>query len=86
MLGSEAGRSFREEVSDEQEKAHAGADHHATWRFGVALVLANETGHRIGAVRRLRWSDIDFENVLITWRAESEKSGWVPRRGLVAVF
>jgi putative transposase len=30
MLGSEAGRSFREEVSDEQEKAHAGADHHGT--------------------------------------------------------
>jgi integrase len=46
------------------------------WRFRVALVLANETGHRIGAVRRLRWSDIDFENVLITWRAESEKSGY----------
>ena len=30
MLGSEAGRSFREEVSDGQEKAHAGADHHGT--------------------------------------------------------
>ncbi len=29
------------------------------WRFRVALVLAHETGHRIGAIRQLRWSDID---------------------------
>ncbi len=26
------------------------------WRFRVALVLAHETGHRIGAIRQLRWS------------------------------
>ena len=31
------------------------------WRFRVALVLAHETGHRIGAIRQLRWSDIDSE-------------------------
>ena len=31
------------------------------WRFHVALVLAHETGHRIGAIRQLRWFDIDFE-------------------------
>ena len=29
------------------------------WRFRVALVLAHETRHRIGAIRQLRWSDID---------------------------
>jgi len=29
------------------------------WRFYVALVLAHETGHRIGSIRRLRWSDVD---------------------------
>ena len=27
------------------------------WRFRVALVLAHETGQRIGAIRQLRWSD-----------------------------
>ena len=45
------------------------------WRFHVALVLAHETGHRIGAIRQLRWSDIDLANSTICWRGESEKTG-----------
>ena len=45
------------------------------WRFELALVLAHETGHRIGAIRRLRWSDVDLEHKLVTWRAESDKTG-----------
>ena len=31
------------------------------WRFRVAVVIAHETGHRIGAIRQLRWSGIDSE-------------------------
>ena len=46
------------------------------WRFQVALVLAHETGHRIGAIRQLRWCDIDFERGTIVWRAEHDKSGY----------
>ena len=46
------------------------------WRFHVALVLAHETGHRIGAIRQLRWLDIDFEGRTIHWRAEHDKSGY----------
>ncbi len=46
------------------------------WRFRVALILAHETGHRIGAIRVLRWSDLDFEGASIHWRAESEKTGY----------
>ena len=46
------------------------------WRFQVALVLAHETGHRIGAIRELRWSDIDLDAGLIQWRAEHEKTGY----------
>ena len=46
------------------------------WRFRVALVLAHETGHRIGAIRQLRWSDIDFEGGAVRWRAEHEKTGY----------
>ena len=46
------------------------------WRFRVALVLAHETGHRIGAIRQLRWSDIDLEVGAIRWRAEHEKTGY----------
>ena len=45
------------------------------WRFHVALVLAYETGHRTGAIRKLTWSDIDFEGKTIRWRAEHEKTG-----------
>ncbi len=46
------------------------------WRFRVALVIAHETGHRIGAIRQLRWSDIDVERDTIRWRAEHEKTGY----------
>ena len=46
------------------------------WRFGAALVLAHETGHRIGAIRQLRWFDIYFEGGTILWRAEHDKSGY----------
>ena len=49
------------------------------WRFRVALVLAHETGHRIGAIRRLRWSDVDMGAGVIRWRAEHEKSGFEDR-------
>ena len=46
------------------------------WRFRVALVLAHETGHRIGAIRQLRWSDVDIEGRTIRWRREHEKTGY----------
>ena len=45
------------------------------WRFRVALVLAHETGHRIGAIRKLQWTDTDIEGRTIRWRAEHEKTG-----------
>lgn len=43
--------------------------------FGLLVLLAHETGHRIGAIRRLRWSDIDLDQETIHWRAESDKIG-----------
>lgn len=43
--------------------------------FELALVLAHETGHRIGAIRQLRWSDVDLKEKRITWRAENDKIG-----------
>ena len=46
------------------------------WRFRVALIVAHETGHRIGAIRQLQWSDIDFIGGNIRWRAEHEKTGY----------
>ncbi len=54
------------------------------WRFRVALVLAHETGHRIGAIRQLRWSDIDLGAGVIRWRAEHEKTGFEHRTPVTA--
>jgi integrase len=44
-------------------------------RFLLAVVLAHETGHRIGAIRQLRWSDLDLEAKTVAWRAETDKTG-----------
>jgi integrase len=62
-------------LTDEEYRALLEVSEVVDWRFHVALVLAHETGHRIGAIRQLRWSDIDLEEKLIRWRAETEKTG-----------
>ena len=49
------------------------------WRFRIALVVAHETGHRIGAIRQLRWTDIDLDRRPIHWRGEHEKTGYEHR-------
>ena len=43
----------------------------------LALVLANETGHRIGAIRKLRRSDLHLDSRpgSITWPEDSDKQG-----------
>ena len=46
------------------------------WRFRVALILAHETGHRIGAIRNLLWSDVDLDGETIRWQARHEKTGY----------
>ncbi len=61
-------------LSEEEYQALLGVSREVDWRFHVALVLAHETGHRIGAIRHLRWSDIDLEARAIRWRAEHEKT------------
>lgn len=39
------------------------------------LVLVHETGHRISAVRHLRWSDVEYRSLTprVTWRGEVDK-------------
>ena len=63
-------------LSDEEYRALLKVSRRVDWRFHVALVLAHETGHRIGAIRKLQWTDIDFEGRIIRWRAEHEKTGY----------
>ncbi len=63
-------------LSEEEYHAMLGVSRQVDWRFHVAFVLAHETGHRIGAIRNLRWADIDFEGREVRWRAEHEKTGY----------
>ena len=71
-------------LTEDEYRALLGVSRQVGWRFHVALVLAHETGHRIGAIRKLRWSDIDRERGVIRWRAEHEKSGYEHRTPVTA--
>ena len=66
-------------LAEEEYQALLQVSRQVDWRFHVALVLAHETGHRIGAIRQLRWSDIDLEARVIRWRGEHEKTGYAHR-------
>jgi len=44
-------------------------------RMELALVLAEATGARIGAIRGLRWSDVAFDPASICFRAKFDKRG-----------
>ena len=66
-------------LSDEEYRSLLKVSRRVDWRFHVALVLAHETGHRIGAIRKLQWNDIDIEGRTIRWRAEHEKTGYEHR-------
>lgn len=66
----------RVSISNDEYRAMLSVSQRIDWRFHVALRLAHETGHRIGAIRQLRWADIDLENGMIRWRAETEKTGY----------
>jgi len=63
-------------LTEEEYRALLGVSRKVDWRFRVALVLAHETGHRIGAVRKLQWDDIDLDGETIRWRSEHEKTGY----------
>lgn len=63
-------------LSQEQYEALFGASGNIGPLFQLALVLAHETGHRIGSIRLLRWLDTDLEKGTIRWRGENDKIGF----------
>ena len=63
-------------MDDARYKAMLSVAVEVDWRFKGALVLAHETGHRIGAILRLRWSDVDLETRRVLWRKASDKVGF----------
>jgi len=66
----------RPAVTEAQYQALLVAARKLDWRVGLTLVLANETGHRLSAIRHLRWSDLDLERSRIRWRAAHDKIGF----------
>jgi len=64
----------RPRLTESQYQAMREVAKNMDWRFLVALVLAHETGHRIGSIRQLRWSDWVSEE-WIRWRRSNYKIG-----------
>lgn len=62
-------------LTEEQYQALHKAAQAFDWRIALALVFANETGHRISAIRQVRWSDVDLVQDRIRWRAAHDKIG-----------
>ena len=56
-------------LDEDEHQALFRASREMEWRVHVALVLAHETGHRIGAIRQLLWPDFDLEAGVGRWRA-----------------
>lgn len=66
----------RPSLSEAQAQAILEASREIDWRGRVAFVLPHETGHRIGSIRTLRWSDIDRERGWMRWREDTDKENW----------
>jgi integrase len=71
-------------TSKERYRAMLAVAPKVDWRCEIALVLTYETGRRIGAVRQLRWADVDLEDLRIRWREESDKIGLEKIRPITA--
>jgi integrase len=63
-------------ITDEQFQAMLKVSRTISPLFELALVLAHETGHRIGSTRLLKWSDVAIEAKTIRWRGENDKIGF----------
>ncbi len=69
----------RTDAKTPEGRAAADADREKWIHTELALVLLEATGRRAGAIRQLRWEDINFTTAEITWRAATDKKGqeWV---------
>jgi integrase len=69
----------RRTVQELAEQAKSEAARRKWLKLALALILAEATGRRLGAIRQLRWDDIDLSARMIRWRAETDKKGkeWI---------
>jgi integrase len=63
----------RSAIAELREREEDDADRVRWVQLGLALVIAEATGRRIGAVRQLRWDDIDLTRGRILFRAATDK-------------
>lgn len=66
----------REAARQLAENDETPPDRRTAWiQLELALVLAEATGRRLGAIRQLRWDDWDFERCTVRWRGVADKRG-----------
>ena len=72
-------QTTRKAIQDFAGKAKSDAQRRQWLKLELALTLAEATGRRLGAIRQLRWEDVDLNGSTIRWRAETDKKGkeWV---------
>ncbi len=63
-------------LDDGRYRAMRAVARHVSPLFELALIMAHETGHRIGAIRLMRWSHVDLRGGMVLWPAASDKIGF----------
>ena len=72
-------QATRKAIQDLAINAKSDAPRRKWLKLELALTLAEATGRRLGAIRQLRWDDVDLSRGTIRWRGETDKKGkeWV---------
>jgi integrase len=66
-------QATRASMQEMAAKAESDSEGRRWTKMELALVLAERTGRRLGAIRQLRWEDVLWERREIRWRAEADK-------------
>ena len=72
-------QATRKAIQDMAANAKSDPQRRQWLKLELALTLAEATGRRLGAIRQLRWDDVDLNRSTVRWRAETDKKGkeWV---------
>ena len=62
-------------LSDDQYDAMLSVTDQVHPLVRLIIMVAHETGHRIGSIRQLRWEDVDLKQASVIWRAAHDKEG-----------
>jgi hypothetical protein len=68
-------QATRKAIQDLTANAKSDVSRRKWLKLELALTLAEATGRRLGAIRLLRWDDVDLNLCTILWRVETDKKG-----------